>query len=1086
MKGVEAGGIANCFRVVLLLSLFLLTQLTASAERLPIKTYTTEDGLIRNLIRQILQDSNGYLWLVTPSGLSRFDGYEFKHYLTEQDALLSLFWRMIEDRNGGYWIATMGGGLYKFRPDTPLKNSPSRFEHYPLGENPRSAFVASLLQDRAGRVWCGGEGGLYCLDEAGGGKEFRLVDLGLTAEERALTTVANVVEGREGDLWVATSRGLFRLLTDGRVVRYRLPPAAAQQVGHSFFDADGRLWAEYDGGLIVLMPEPAWAVAGTVNLSFTTNNRQSAEVANSGIRLPSAPGEAARFAEAEGFTGKDVTDICQSLDGKVWLGTYDKGLFSFDGRRFRLYGRDEGLSHFKVRSLAEDSEGNLWIGTDGGGLMKKVRGGFTGYTAADGIDETVIAFMIEDAERGVGVATDLRRFSRFDADTFTVLRGRAIDELAQGVLKENLYYYFTSPVMKDHLGEIWFSTSAGLYRFPRLNRIEQLATTPPKAIYTTRDGLPGNHAYRIFEDSRGDVWLSFLDPLRVQLYKWERATNAFRAYGKEDGLAVPENIASIAEDGAGNMWFGTGVLAGKGGQIVRYDGKRTRLFTQADGVPVGSIRDLFVDSRKRLWIASSRGGLARVDDPVAEQPRFFKYTVTDGLADNEINCVAEDPWGNIYVGMGRGLARINPETGRLRHYKGADGLTSDDVRKIFRDSQMNFWVGTSKGLFRFTPMAEAPQPAPSIFITRLIIAGEEQAISETGEKQIAEQEIDSDRNNLQIAFGSPNVSFATTTKYSYKLEGAGGDWSAPTDLRTVNYASLSPGRYRFLVRAVNSEGVASPSPAMVAFRVLPPVWQRWWFIGLTTILLALVAFVISRQRAARRREREDAETALRKARDERLRELEQVRRRIATDLHDDVGSSLTQIALLSEVAKQRADGSAKAVGEPLSLIARLSGELVDSMSDIVWAINPRKDYLGDLSQRMRHFASDVLTARGIEFRFRTPDGEPDVKVGANVRRELYLIFKEGINNVARHSKSAAADIEFQVEDDRLFLSMKDDGRGFDVEQQSSGHGLLSMEERCRSLGGELKIESEPGKGTTLTLVMPLKPQDGSANDDERR
>jgi PAS domain S-box-containing protein len=223
-------------------------------------------------------------------------------------------------------------------------------------------------------------------------------------------------------------------------------------------------------------------------------------------------------------------------------------------------------------------------------------------------------------------------------------------------------------------------------------------------------------------------------------------------------------------------------------------------------------------------------------------------------------------------------------------------------------------------------------------------------------------------------------------------------------------------------------------------------------------------------------ERRRAAEALRRSREERLEELERVRKRIATDLHDDVGSSLTRISLLSEVARRQLLGAEMSLLEPLSSIARLSRELVDSMSDIVWAINPNKDHLSDLSQRMRHFASDVFTARHIAFRFRTPSPEHDTAMGANIRRELFLIFKEAVNNVVRHSGCSEAQLEFYAEPDALVLRVRDNGRGFDVAEDVAGHGLLSMRERTRGLGGRLQVSSGPGQGTTLTVSIPVTGQ----------
>ena len=223
-------------------------------------------------------------------------------------------------------------------------------------------------------------------------------------------------------------------------------------------------------------------------------------------------------------------------------------------------------------------------------------------------------------------------------------------------------------------------------------------------------------------------------------------------------------------------------------------------------------------------------------------------------------------------------------------------------------------------------------------------------------------------------------------------------------------------------------------------------------------------------------ERRQAQEALRRTREERLRELERVRTRIAADLHDDIGSSLTKIVILSDVAQQSAseNGAAK---ESLDAISEISNELVESMSDIVWAINPKKDQLSELSHRMRRFASDMFTARNIRFQFRTQFDE-DLQLGANVRREVFLIFKESVNNVVKHSRCTQAAAQFSIEDGRLVLQVKDNGRGFESAGTSGGHvasgnGLPSMHQRAKDLGGEFSVMSAQGEGTTVWLSVPL-------------
>jgi glucose-6-phosphate-specific signal transduction histidine kinase len=286
------------------------------------------------------------------------------------------------------------------------------------------------------------------------------------------------------------------------------------------------------------------------------------------------------------------------------------------------------------------------------------------------------------------------------------------------------------------------------------------------------------------------------------------------------------------------------------------------------------------------------------------------------------------------------------------------------------------------------------------------------------------------------------------------LEGADSQWGPPSPQRTVNYANLPPGSYRFLVRAVNSEGVMSQRPASIAFLILPPVWMRWWFQLLAAAVAAAAIYWLHHYRVTR------------------LLELERIRTRIATDLHDDIGSSLSQIAILSEVANRQVDGTQPQLAEPLTDIAGISRELVDSMSDIVWAIDPERDHMGDLVHRMRRFASDVFSPREIRLMFQSPAEEQSLQMGADLRRQMFLIFKEAVHNVVRHSGATEVSIDFQVEHGWVNLKVADNGRGFDFGRDQNGHGLRSMRERARNIGGEIEITSSP-RGTAVALRVPV-------------
>jgi signal transduction histidine kinase len=271
----------------------------------------------------------------------------------------------------------------------------------------------------------------------------------------------------------------------------------------------------------------------------------------------------------------------------------------------------------------------------------------------------------------------------------------------------------------------------------------------------------------------------------------------------------------------------------------------------------------------------------------------------------------------------------------------------------------------------------------------------------------------------------------------------------------VNFASLSPGHYRFLVRALNSDGLVSAQPALVSFTILPPIWERWWFVLLALVAVMLAVYALYRYRVAR------------------LLELERVRTRIASDLHDDIGSNLSLIAGLSEMLNAQVRNTNGQVAERLSTIAAVSRRSVDAMSDIVWAVNPKRDNALDLSHRMRRFASDTLSARNIEFHLSTPNLDRQTRVNAEIRREVFLIFKEGINNIARHSACARAHGELRVDRGVILLTLNDDGCGFKAGDGSEGHGLESMRRRAEKLGGVLKISSGDGQGTSLELRIPL-------------
>jgi len=1143
------------------------------AERSSIRIYTIVDGLAHNRVSSIACDSRGFLWFCTADGLSRFDGSRFTNYNLEEGLPSSSISYLLETRAGVYWIATNGGGIARLNsstrsPTASQAQSQPRFTVFAMSNDAVTNRVNVLFEDNAGILWAGTDGGLFCMDESKGEQEFHAVELKIPARPELSVQVWGFVEGGDGSLWIGTKFGLVHRLPNGQMIHYQIQPGKTGDTVLSLLkDSEGNLWVSHDTGVIVFDP------------------KQSGE-------LQATPGQFLKLEPARVYPARrpDVrTRIFRSSSGRIWASDTGHGLSSFDGNTFQPYPLAESLD--LAGPLAEDRDGNLWLGTNSGALRIAMQG-FTIYDETDGLGSAVSS--VFEGKSGELYVSGKWTISRLDGNKFVTVRFNLPKSVTDTLWRPTAYL-----VLQDSAGEWWVGTRVGLYRFGKVNRIEELATAHPKAVYTTREGLADDDLTRLFEDSRGDIWISGFSTVHDVVTRWERATESFHRYSDGDGLRPFTRPNSFCEDRAGNIWMGFG-----DGGLARFSAGRFKLFSESDGVPHGSIMALYLDRSGRLWFSHAlAGALYRIDDPGAPQPNFVAYAKDIGLSAHRLSIVIGDNDGRIYVTHSRGVDRLDPINGHVKHYTSSDGSGTGQVIDAFCDRQGSLWFTTTKGLLRLVPRSDEALPPPAILIDTLRIAGNVYQLSELGEKEILGLEMEPNQNQISIDFFA--LSFGSgELRYQYKLESGYSDWSAPGAERTVNYPNLAPGAYRFLVRAIGANGTISEHPAVVAFRILPPVWRRWWFLLLAGALVSSVAYAFAHSRISRLREaresdrrfrtlaetasdaiitidtdshiilvnqaaerifgystsemlgkeltmlmpeylrhlhragfaryketgtrhiswlavelpglhkngseiplelsfgeftkndrrfftgiarditerkkaeqeRKEAEDALRRSREERLSELESVRRRIATDLHDDIGSSLTQISLLSEVMRTRVDGEGSPLSEPLSKIGRASRELVDAMSDIVWAINPQKDHLSDLTLRMRRFASDVFTARNIKFSLNEPDDMDDIRLGANIRREVFLIFKESINNMVRHSGCTEATIKFQITDGRLALEVRDNGKGFDPSQDGEGHGLMSMRARAKDIGGKLEIISNINSGTTVSLEVLLDRQ----------
>ncbi len=391
-------------------------------------------------------------------------------------------------------------------------------------------------------------------------------------------------------------------------------------------------------------------------------------------------------------------------------------------------------------------------------------------------------------------------------------------------------------------------------------------------------------------------------------------------------------------------------------------------------------------------------------------------------------------------------------------YGAEDGLPRGEILGSLRDHQGRIWFATTAGIARLVPLEEpAPEP-PATLVSAVLVNGALLNLSAVGESAVDGIALRSDDSRLEVDYVSPGAREADGLRYQYVLEGANRKWSTPTERRSVVFAGVAPGRYQFLVRSL-LPGRGEGTPARVSFEVLAPVWRRGWFLALVAAAVALPLLAVYRARVAR------------------MVAVERVRTRIAADLHDDLGASLSRIAILSEVVRRQIEAVKPDAAPILGTIADEARRVVDDMGDVVWLVDPRLDTLEAVVVRLRTFAADLFEASRVSWSLEAPPDTVRVELRPEHRRHLYLILKESLTNALRHAQAEHAAVRISEAGGRLLVEVTDDGAGFGPGAadgaSTGGHGISNMGVRAAELGGTLSITAGPGgRGTRIALEFP--------------
>jgi signal transduction histidine kinase/ligand-binding sensor domain-containing protein len=718
-------------------------------------------------------------------------------------------------------------------------------------------------------------------------------------------------------------------------------------------------------------------------------------------------------------------------DGNLVVATLGEGVYWFDGAGgYRHITTDETLSHNYVLSVCFDREGNLWGGTDGNGLYR-VKKNF--FTSSAGLDAGVAQSASEDSRGGLWSAFNLRGLA--------YCLTNSVQNFGIGGQSK------AWSVLVDSRQQVWAGTrDEGLFRFVSGN-FQKVAAA----------GNIGLQINALFQGRDGKLWVGSENGLGG--YDGQ----AWKFYSTGDGLP-PNAVRALADDAAGNLWIGTG----GGGLFALRGGKISPVVA-----PVNDISCLLVDRDDALWVGTAGHGLARFS-----KGDWTRYSTTNGLASDDIGYFIKDDLGNLWIGSYEGLIRAaftNTAAGTPKIVSCRTFLTRacsvGAQPAAIRTHDGRLWFPTNEGLVSVDPTELKPnQQLPPVVIESVTVDGVEQKTNRLSSAWTGAATLSPDNEQLDIHFTSLNFSAPKGAqlgvRFRYQLEGRDKNWTDAGTERVAHYTKLTPGKFIFRVIACNEDGVWNETGAAVPVTVEPPFWRTPWFIAAAILFfigaLAGTIYLISTAKLKRQ---------LRALRQKEL--LEKERSRIARDLHDQLGANLTQVALLGELAEADKDlpGEVAQHAQQISAAAR---ETTRSLDEIVWAVNPSNDTLESLANYACKYAQDYFALAGVRYRVELPVRLPTELIPPEVRHNVFLAFKEAVNNVVKHAHATEARVKLQLEPGKFVFSIADNGRGLgDVAEKKLRNGLKNMRRRLADVHGEFEISPGETGGTVVQLTVPI-------------
>jgi ligand-binding sensor domain-containing protein/two-component sensor histidine kinase len=1008
-----------------LLTLFFFPN-ASIAQGIPhfVEKLTINEGLSSNIISDLVQDDNGFLWIATPDGLDRFDGTETVHFMHGPDtnSLPHSYINCLLKLPGNELAIGTSAGVSFF--NTTAGAFRNFYSHHQPALDLYNNTITQLIADARGNCWAASRACIYIFNARHQLK--KIIPSPFTESNAArerLSFVEKMIPFSNGDvlLYLHTGWALYSSATDS-LIRYRYPPPHLP-VGDAAVFPPGRVFPIFSRHLVTIPP-------GKDSLLIYDEQGRK---------------ESSCFFPYNKYPFISWSQQLVAIDSsRLLLLLHNYGLLiiplTWNSGAPRLTTLSPLLfEESEYQTALRDHQGDWWLATTKEGLQKisPSRQYFTGTSLIDRQTQRPTRYEVMSCKRLGGtlwVCTYGDGFFEIDLAT-----GRQTQHKLTGTGDDTWsnFVWNISPQNKDTLflgtqkGLFWYRTGTGTS-----GRLAGYAGKP-----SALDTVAITTQYL---DSHGLLWMGLGKGKGCCIY--DQRTHHFTWYPGNTADGYPLRYPTdVTEDANDDLWFTNDAST----ILVHWD-RKTGHFTKvslpaSNPKRTGPLRGICCQADTVLWLGDITGGLLRFDP---RNKTVLHYDREHGLSNCHITDIRKDGLQRLWMVTEGGLVCFDPRSETFSNYTQKDGLpvTYPTGNFFFDTAGKRMYAGGHGAWFYFDPANISPgQTAKKIFITAMMVNGTPR--HPDGDKSLV---FHSQQNDISIQYAAVDLVDGPSTRYLYRLIGADTHWVPAGKQRQINFSHLPSGRYTFQVKAAAPDAMASPSPATINFRIEPPFDQTAGFFALLIGIAAagIITLYIYRKRQSDR--------------------TRQIRSEISRNLHDEVGANLTNISLSSLLA-QRQLSNEEAVSSILDRIYQDSQLVSESMREIVWSINPDIDTLGEALPRMLHYASNLLEANRIELRAEIIPEVERLRLTMRQRRDFYLIFKEALNNMVRHSKATRAMVQFYLSGRSLCMKIADNGTGFDAVANATGNGLRNMRERARQHRWKLEVRSRFQQGTTIIL-----------------